>query len=165
MVTKIRTMNPNIAPSAHPSANSSTACPGVAQALEWRYLCRAGLLRTKRRICRMTDHTPTPWAVHKTWKAFSISAQCGCGRGEGIASVYGSGNNKTNGEANAEFIVRAVNRDHAFEALANAAEKAIDKVASRPCCSDVTEGDCYCPHGMAKRDLREALALARGGAE
>lgn len=104
----------------------------------------------------MTDHTPTPWAVHKTWKAFSISAQCGCGRGEGIASVYGSGNNKTNGEANAEFIVRAVNRDHAFEALVGATETVMawfDDVGLQP------------DDGGPVDTLREALALARGGAE
>jgi hypothetical protein len=73
----------------------------------------------------MSAHTPTPWFKNSK---FEIGPRPRTddqhdGMLHPVADVFGD-----NREANAAFIVKAVNRDHHFEALVKALEKARTRI-------------------------------------
>lgn len=82
----------------------------------------------------MVEHTPTPWRVEEgtdlIWGACNSDDQSTYGMGYSIVEGKSGSWNKgrpdmDEREANAAFIIKAVNRDHHFDALVKALE-AID---------------------------------------
>lgn len=101
----------------------------------------------------MSAHTPGPWIVESDKTMTMVVAEEG-----GMPGILVSQGPPTKQDKiNARLIAAAPD-------LLDVAERALKKIPSLPCCSEITEGDCYCPNGMLRRDLRNAIAKAKGEA-
>lgn len=90
-------------------------------------------------------HTPTPWRVNGT----AVEGQRAW-----VCSFNSCGSNDDKQDRiNGEFIVRAVNRDHAFEALLSAAKSLVDVIG------EGSKVGMYLPSDLYDR-FNEAIAQA-----
>lgn len=77
----------------------------------------------------MSEHTPTPWKVGLRHSAQGVPVLAGRGYGYVVTRIYGHSTSDAKDEANAAFIVEAVNNYDALRARCSDLEAALGRRA------------------------------------